>query len=131
MVLTDDRDTLVLDDILVGDVYLAAGQSNMELEMRESKEKKLPSYRSNVRIMTVPKYIYPFEDDNQRWKELNEETVSSFSAVASFLVIILMKIYQSVLFLIIKVVQVLHVGLKKKFLKVIMYLKRMYMILII
>ena len=84
MVLTDDRDTLVLDDILVGDVYLAAGQSNMELEMRESKEKKLPSYRSNVRIMTVPKYIYPFEDDNQRWKELNEETVSSFSAVASF-----------------------------------------------
>lgn len=73
MVLTDDRDTLVLNDILVGDVYLAAGQSNMELEMRESKEKKLPSYRSNVRIMTVPKYIYPFEDDNQRWKELNEE----------------------------------------------------------
>ena len=84
MVLTDDRDTLILDDVLVGDVYLAAGQSNMELEMRESKEKKLPSYHPNVRIMTVPKYIYPFEDDNQRWKSLNEETVLSFSAVASF-----------------------------------------------
>ena len=39
MVLTDDRDTLVLDDILVGDVYLAAGQSNMELEMRESRKR--------------------------------------------------------------------------------------------
>lgn len=84
MIIKDELDTCILDDILVGDVFLAAGQSNMELEMRESKEKKLPSYSNNVRVITVPKYIYPFEDDNKRWEPLTEDISSTFSAVAAF-----------------------------------------------
>lgn len=84
MIIKDDYDTCVLNDILVGDVFLAAGQSNMELEMRESKEKRLPSYLKNIRVITVPKYIYPFQDDNKRWEPLDEQVSTTFSAVAAF-----------------------------------------------
>lgn len=84
MSIDDGVDQCILDDILIGDVYLAAGQSNMELEMCESKEKKLPHYPKNVRVITVPKYIYPFKENENRWEKLTEETISSFSAVSAF-----------------------------------------------
>lgn len=76
------------DDVLVGDVWLASGQSNMEFEMRKSATAAtdLPAANSDhIRLLTVNKKTadYPQTDfDGVGWTASTPESARDFSAVA-------------------------------------------------
>ncbi|REC79237.1 sialate O-acetylesterase [Chryseobacterium elymi] len=83
---------IILKDILIGDVWLASGQSNMELPMR----RLTPLYANeiknannqNIRFFTVPqKYNFKSpqtELDGGKWEATNPQTILNFSGVAYF-----------------------------------------------
>ncbi|WP_407402878.1 sialate O-acetylesterase [Chryseobacterium sp.] len=83
---------ITLKDILVGDVWLASGQSNMELPMYRVKplyEKEFASaYNKNIRFFTVPqKYNFKqsqVDISGGKWESTSSSTIASFSAVAYF-----------------------------------------------
>ncbi len=79
-------------NVLVGDVWLCSGQSNMELPMERVKEKypEVIAHSANdlIRQFLVPlRYDFNEPHDNVasgRWVAANPTTVLSFSAVAYF-----------------------------------------------
>jgi len=80
--------TITLEDVLVGDVWIASGQSNMEFEMRKASTAAvdLPKAANNrIRLMIVKKVYseYPLTDlDGVGWTASNPESAKEFSAVA-------------------------------------------------
>lgn len=84
--------SIIVKDILIGDVWVCSGQSNMELPMyrvRPLYENDIANSTNNfIRQFTVPqKYDFniPHIDlDNGSWVAANPETVLNFSAVAYF-----------------------------------------------
>lgn len=83
---------ITLKNILIGDVYLCSGQSNMELPMRRVKtlypEELKSANNSNIRFFTVPQK-YNFKEAQKDleagiWEETNPQTIQDFSAVAYF-----------------------------------------------
>ncbi len=93
--------TIVLKNILFGDVWICSGQSNMELPIR----RVLPLYKnevdvhnSNIRYFEVPK-IYNFKVPQRditggEWKEVNPTNILDFSAVVYFFANHLYKNYE-------------------------------------
>ncbi|MGQ1948209.1 sialate O-acetylesterase [Geofilum sp. OHC36d9] len=84
--------TIILNDILLGDVWLCSGQSNMELPIRRVlplyKEEMSKAENAEIRYFEVPK-TYNFKSaqkrlDGGRWQKVTPESVLSFSAVAYF-----------------------------------------------
>ncbi|SHM04242.1 sialate O-acetylesterase [Chryseobacterium polytrichastri] len=83
---------ITLKNILIGDVYLCSGQSNMELPMRRVKtlypEELTNANNSNIRFFTVPqKYDFKIAQNNLDggiWEETNPQNIQNFSAVAYF-----------------------------------------------
>lgn len=83
---------IVLKDIYVGDVWLASGQSNMELPMRRLKplyeEEIKTANNKNIRFFTIPqKYDFKTQRDDLesgKWQATNPQTISNFSGVAYF-----------------------------------------------
>ncbi len=79
---------VVLDDVLVGEVWLASGQSNMEFPLRQSiggAEEIASAANSRLRLFKVARApsLDPQEDTKGRWLVASPESVASFSAVAS------------------------------------------------
>lgn len=81
-----------LNDVLVGDVWLCSGQSNMELPVRRVTDmfaEEIAAYNNDkIRHIIVPK-TYNFhapQADMPRaaWKPLTQENVMDFSALAYF-----------------------------------------------
>jgi len=85
-------DTVTIADILVGDVWLCSGQSNMELPVRRVRplyEAEIAAAENNnIRSFTVPKYFVFKEPQKDlasgKWIAANPETVLDFSAAAWF-----------------------------------------------
>lgn len=83
---------ITLKDIMIGDVWLASGQSNMELPMRRltplySNEIKTANH-PNIRFFTVPQ-TYNFKSpqtelNGGKWEATNPQTILNFSGVAYF-----------------------------------------------
>ena len=81
-----------LNDILIGDVWLASGQSNMELPMRRVKtvygDELNNANNTNIRFFTVPqKYNFKKAEvdlSDGKWESTNKETIKEFSAAAYF-----------------------------------------------
>jgi len=91
MVITG-RNVITLNNILIGDVWVASGQSNMELPMRRLywvyPEVIEQSDNPNIRQFWVPE-VYFFDGPRKnhpggRWVSANPETVTEFYAVAYF-----------------------------------------------
>jgi sialate O-acetylesterase len=81
--------TATLKDILVGEVWVCSGQSNMEWPLRASFEAdKAITAAANpmLRLFTVPKKTAtePQKTVQGEWKECTPETVPGFSAVAYY-----------------------------------------------
>ena len=81
-----------IKDILVGDVWLCSGQSNMEFPVERVTEMfadEINSYENiNIRQFKVPA-VYDFTEEKDdltpsSWKPLTKENVMSFSAIAYF-----------------------------------------------
>ncbi len=84
--------TINVNDILVGDVWLCSGQSNMELSMKRVSplyEKEIAeSENSEIRYFAVPQkydFNFPHTDfQSGKWQKTDPESVLNFSAVAYF-----------------------------------------------
>ena len=84
------NNTVSLTDVLVGDVWVASGQSNMEFPLKQAIDgpaevtaAKFPQ----IRLFHVKQKsaYYPMEDlEAKSWTACDPETVSDFSAVAYF-----------------------------------------------
>ena len=83
---------IVLKDILVGDVFLCSGQSNMELPVRRVTDMfadEISAYEeSRIRQYSVPQ-VYDFNSPQEdtpasSWKPCTQENVMEFSALAYF-----------------------------------------------
>ena len=83
------NNTITLEDILVGEVWICSGQSNMEWQTYRAKDadKYVPeANRPNIRLFTVPRTtaIEPKTDTDSEWLPCTPETVRDFSAVGYF-----------------------------------------------
>lgn len=79
--------TIVLENILIGEVWICSGQSNMEMSNTQQIKDELPgSANDNIRFFTVAKKTseYPQDHAEGEWVSCNEETLRRFSAVGYF-----------------------------------------------
>lgn len=82
--------TIILENVLIGEVWVCSGQSNMEwssLNGLPEIDKELPtSTNANIRFFHIPKTTASYPQDNcaGTWKECNPENLKSFSGVAYF-----------------------------------------------
>lgn len=90
MCLRQDQDSLILNDILVGEVWLAGGQSNMQFRL--DKEINWNKYKDsivnkNIRYLFVPQKYYEghtVKDSIMIWREAVKNKAKKMSAVAYF-----------------------------------------------
>lgn len=80
------KNTLEFDDILIGEVWVGSGQSNMEWSLAASgkpKETIAAAKHPTIRLYHVPKLqaATPARDIKASWKACTPETARSFSAV--------------------------------------------------
>jgi sialate O-acetylesterase len=83
---------LVLDDILIGDVWFASGQSNMEFPltgwpgapMKDSAREIAGATQPQIRLLYIPHKAadFPLFNREASWKVCTPETAAGFSAVA-------------------------------------------------
>jgi sialate O-acetylesterase len=90
MKIYDKSNQIVIKDILIGDIWIAGGQSNMEWYVEGSKnaemEIKSANY-PNIRIMAVDHKMSVHKLDTFKevvWKPVTPENIKQFSAVAYF-----------------------------------------------
>lgn len=80
---------LILKNILVGEVWLCSGQSNMEWRMRsviDNREEINAASHPGIRLFRIPRRAegYPQDDVDAEWWECDPTTVVDFSGVAYF-----------------------------------------------
>jgi sialate O-acetylesterase len=88
----EGKNTIVLNDVLVGDVWLCGGQSNMGWQLAWSVDNHLAEIAAaqypGIRLLKVKETLsYQPLDDIQTekgWQPCTPQTVGSFSAVAYF-----------------------------------------------
>ena len=84
-----------VSDLLVGDVWLASGQSNMEMPLlgfppgaviKDSAKEIAAANHPMIRLLHVPQKAsdYPLDDQPAAWTLCTPETAAKFSAVAYF-----------------------------------------------
>lgn len=88
-------ESITLNDILIGEVWLASGQSNMEMPMRGFYNSPIehaqdyicaPAAKDKIRMFTVParQSYEPLEDIDAEWVGAEPATVPGMSATAYF-----------------------------------------------
>lgn len=85
----EGNNTTTLDNVLIGEVWLASGQSNMEWPMRltdNAQAEIAAATDSQIRLFLVTNAIAPGPQDDCEgaWVVCSPETVANFSAVAYF-----------------------------------------------
>lgn len=87
----DITETVTLRDIAVGEVWIAAGQSNMEYPVKytvEEKELKALGADKLLRFFDVPKISYDGQENDRSyddvgfWDSFSPDSIDNFSAVA-------------------------------------------------
>lgn len=83
----DDGDVVYnIRNILIGDVYIAAGQSNIELELNRTAEIEIKD-NENIRYFTEPNFLDRDLNKtyvNKGWRACNEESAMEFSAIGHY-----------------------------------------------
>jgi sialate O-acetylesterase len=90
-----DGEPVILNNILIGEVWLCSGQSNMEMPMKGFKDQPVigsndaifNSTNDQLRIYTVPRAVERQTKDTSKssvWKNANPESISNFSATAYY-----------------------------------------------
>ena len=86
----EGKNTLTLEDILIGDVWICSGQSNMEWSVSNSNnaEEEIASADfPEIRLLDVPHNVQlqPVDDiPDAAWTRCTPETIGNFSAVGYF-----------------------------------------------
>ena len=89
-----DSSTIILENVLLGEVWLCSGQSNMEMPLKgfggqpvsEANDEILSANFNGIRLFHVEKNTStePISNCTGQWKECSPLIVSEFSAVAWF-----------------------------------------------
>jgi sialate O-acetylesterase len=90
-----EGNTITLNNVLIGEVWVCSGQSNMEMPMKGfrgqpiigSNDAILRSKNARIRLYTVPRSGQTSPQDNSKpsaWKEADIESVGNFSATAYY-----------------------------------------------
>jgi len=87
--IVEGKNKIELKNVLVGEVWICSGQSNMEFPLSRSFESENDIARSanpQIHLFTVPKLKANEPVDNVKagWQECNPDTVRNFSAVAYY-----------------------------------------------
>jgi sialate O-acetylesterase len=86
----EGKNKITLDNILVGDVWVCSGQSNMEWQLKNADNGKAEGMKAdfpNIRFLTVQKNAAAQPVDNiapASWQLCTPETAPDFSAVGYF-----------------------------------------------
>ncbi|MCW3092019.1 MAG: 9-O-acetylesterase [Ferruginibacter sp.] len=94
-IVINDGKPVTMQNVLLGEVWLCSGQSNMEMPMKGfkgqpvtgSNDAILKSSNSSVRLYTVPRSAQTSPQQNSKpsaWREAEPESVSNFSATAYY-----------------------------------------------
>jgi sialate O-acetylesterase len=88
-VVIEASNKIVLHDVLVGDVWVASGQSNMEFPMSRLKDSAIEIYAANhrqVRFLKVKRAYseYPLSNISGHWELCTTESSRDSSAVAYY-----------------------------------------------
>ncbi len=81
---------IILEDVMIGEVWLCGGQSNMEVSaasgIKQAMEEAPNATNSNIRFFYVPKHAsdYPQEDTKGKWVVCTPAEMHNFSAVGYF-----------------------------------------------
>jgi sialate O-acetylesterase len=83
------NNTITLEDILIGEVWVCSGQSNMQWPVSASNnhaEEAAAADYPNIRLFTVARKVAekPMDDCQGAWTACSPQTVPGFSAVAYF-----------------------------------------------
>ena len=84
------NNTITLSNVLIGEVWVCSGQSNMEFNYHwglEDVKAELPfAANENIRFFNIPRTtaLYPQEDCRAQWQACDSNTLKSFSAVGYF-----------------------------------------------
>ena len=89
-----DGDELLLNNVMIGEVWICSGQSNMEMQMKGFKqqpvegttEELLRCRDAQLRLFTVKRHasLTPVDDVTGHWAEANSASVRDFSATAYY-----------------------------------------------
>ena len=84
------RNTIVVQDVLIGEVWLGSGQSNMQLSVNDvtnAWQEKAAATFPQIRMFTVARHpaTTPQTNCDGKWLVCAPETVGGFSAAAYFL----------------------------------------------
>ena len=82
--------TVVLKDVLIGEVWVCSGQSNMEYNyydgIKSIKDEFPTAYNKNIRLFHIPRTTaaYPQDNCNAQWVVCDSNAIKTFSAVAYY-----------------------------------------------
>jgi sialate O-acetylesterase len=82
--------TIVLDNVLIGEVWVCSGQSNMEMcetwGLPDVKNELPSCYNDRIRLFHIPRTtaFYPQDDCHAHWAVCDSNELKSFSAVGYF-----------------------------------------------
>jgi len=90
-----DGEPVTINNILIGEVWLCSGQSNMEMPMKGFRDQPIigsndaifNSTNDQIRIYTIPRAVEKQTKDTSKsslWKNSNPENISNFSATAYY-----------------------------------------------
>lgn len=83
------KNTITLEDVLIGEVWVCSGQSNMQWAVAQATDSDLESLTADfpkIRFISVPQVgtQEPKDDFNGKWEVCSPLTVKQFSAVGYF-----------------------------------------------
>jgi len=88
------KNEIILEDVLIGDVWFASGQSNMEMPLKgfpgaplkDSPQEIAHATQPELRLINFPKKAvdFPQRDTAASWTACTPETAANFSAAAYF-----------------------------------------------
>lgn len=92
IIISSDKEEIIIEDVLFGDVFHISGQSNMELPIYRVKERlndKINKINNNkIREFRInPSYRFDIENEdvpNGEWKSAESENIYSLSAAGYF-----------------------------------------------
>ncbi len=85
----EGKNDLVFENVLVGEVWIGSGQSNMQWTVANSNNAEQEIAQAdcpNIRLFSVPRTVAgrPQKDVNAKWEVCTPQTVPNFSAVLYF-----------------------------------------------
>jgi sialate O-acetylesterase len=84
------KNTIALEDVLIGEVWVCSGQSNMEMTVASSMnfdQEKAEANHPQIRHIKVPRVPagYPAKDFDAAWQVCTPDTVGGFTAAGYFM----------------------------------------------